>query len=267
MICWMERKRRMAGIGFARVWAKDLVHVSNSSQLPRGATTTSSIVHHLSSSSSSQGRPLPPPPKTTAVSTMKRIAAMVLLTALLSLLLGGHNNGALAFSLGGAPVLPSRTTSTSRRPTNGRDASVVQLHLFGGANKAGGAGGNAAKEPGMMERLAMIQKAQQMMQKKKLLDDELAKVSFQGSAADGKVTITIKFIPPTSPMDPTPDYAATGVDVDEEYFATTSATELSTAFKQAYVKGIENTNEAIAEKYKVMQEDMVAAMEGFKPKQ
>jgi DNA-binding protein YbaB len=184
---------------------------------------------------------------------MKCIAASVLATALLSLILGGHqNNAALAFGGFGVP-----------RPTITR-TTATRLHLFGGANKPAAAGG-AAKEPGMMERLAMIQKAQQMAQKKKKLDEELAKDSFQGSAADGKVTITIKFIPPTSPMDPSPDYAATGVDVDDEYFAATSASDLSMAFKQAYAQGIATTNQAIADKYKVLQEDMMAAMQGMKP--
>lgn len=177
---------------------------------------------------------------------MKSINA---LTALLLAVIGQQE--ALAFY-----VVPQQVGS---RPT-----SASSLNLFGGANKGGGNG--AAKEPGMMERLAMIQKAQQMAQKKKTLDEELAKEVFEGVSADGKVKINIKFIPPTSPMDPSPDYAATAVDVDDTYFAETSAEDLSMAFKQAYVKGVETTNSAIAMKYQVLQQDMMEAMEGMKPK-
>lgn len=183
---------------------------------------------------------------------MKSTAATgaVLAAALLSLL--GHS--ALAFS-----GLVVDTTRASTRPYYRR---ASQLFLFGGANKGGA--DNASKEPGMMERLQMIQKAQQMAQKKKKIDDDLAKETFTGASADGKVSITIKFIPPTNPMDPSPDYAATAVNVDDNYFAATPAADLGVAFKQAYLNGIENTNQAIAVQYKVLQDDMLATMQGMK---
>lgn len=67
--------------------------------------------------------------------------------------------------------------------------STTALSLFGGGDKGGGA---AAKGPGMMDQIAMLKKAQEMAQKKNKIDQELKAMSFEGSAEDGKVTVTMK---------------------------------------------------------------------------
>merc|ERR1719343_397880 len=61
-----------------------------------------------------------------------------------------------------------------------------------------------------MDQLAMFKKAQEMAKKKQQLDQELAAETFTGGAADGKVTVSCKFAPSKNPMDPQPDYLATG---------------------------------------------------------
>ena len=75
------------------------------------------------------------------------------------------------------------------------------LNLFGGGNKDGG---GAKKQPNMMDQLAMFKKAQEIAQKKKDIENELAKMDYSGSAADGKVTATIKVS--NSPRKLTKDY-------------------------------------------------------------
>lgn len=75
------------------------------------------------------------------------------------------------------------------------------LNLFGGGNKDGG---GAKKQPNMMDQLAMFKKAQEIAQKKKDIENELAKMDYSGSAADGKVTATIKVS--NSPQKMTKDY-------------------------------------------------------------
>lgn len=67
--------------------------------------------------------------------------------------------------------------------------SSTSLNLFGGGggNKDGG-----AKKPNMMDQLGMFKKAQEIAQKKKNIENELAKIDYTGTAADGKVTATVK---------------------------------------------------------------------------
>ena len=144
---------------------------------------------------------------------------------------------------GASAFAPSRTTSTSNS----------QLNLFGGGNKAGSA---ENKGPGMMDQLAMFKKAQEIAQKKQKLDTELSSESFGGAAADGKVTVSIKFSPPKNPMDPQPDYEATSFDFDEEWYEAATPEELSAAVAEAFKDGIAKTSEAVAEKYKLLQEDL-----------
>lgn len=66
--------------------------------------------------------------------------------------------------------------------------SSTLLHLFGGGNKDGG----AAKKPNMLDQLSLFKKAQEIAQKKKDIENDLAKVDYTGTTADGKVTATIK---------------------------------------------------------------------------
>ncbi len=148
---------------------------------------------------------------------------------------------ALMATSGAYAFAPSSTSSTS--PT--------QLGLFGGGNKSGGDG-----KPGMMDQLAMFKKAQEMAQKKQNLDKELSEQSFKGSGADGKVTVSCKFAPSKNPMDPQPDYQATGFDFDEEWWESASPEDIGAAVAEAYRDGIQVTNLAVQEKYKELEEDI-----------
>ncbi len=148
---------------------------------------------------------------------------------------------ALMATSGAYAFAPSSTTSTS--PT--------QLGLFGGGNKGGGDG-----KPGMMDQLAMFKKAQEMAQKKQKLDKDLSEQSFKGTAADGKVTVSCKFAPSKNPMDPQPDYEATGFDFDEEWWESASPEDIGVAVAEAYRDGIQVTNLAVQEKYKELEEDI-----------
>ena len=141
-------------------------------------------------------------------------------------------------------------------PTSSTQPSSTALHLFGGGNKSGG---GAAKGPGMMDQLAMFKKAQEMAQKKKELDAELAKMDFAGSSANGQVTVNFKYSPNNNPMDPNPDYEPQSFQFDDAFFESASPEDLSAAIKEAIESGIESTNKAVAEKYAVLQADLMDA--------
>jgi len=85
----------------------------------------------------------------------------------------------------GSAFAPSQTASSLRSSS----ATTTALNLFG-TPKDG-----EKKGPGMMDQLAMFKKAQEMAQKKQKLDEELKKMDFTGSAEDGKVTGTFKYVP------------------------------------------------------------------------
>jgi YbaB/EbfC DNA-binding family len=132
----------------------------------------------------------------------------------------------------------------------------------------GGGGGNKdgeKKGPSMMDQLAMFKKAQEMAQKKQKLDEELKKEVFMGSSADGKVKASFKFVPVSNPLDPNPDYEPTGFEFDDEYYQSASVEELSEAVYASILDGIEKTNMAVAQKYTVLQNDLMEAF-GQKPK-
>lgn len=139
------------------------------------------------------------------------------------------------------------TTSTSRLTS--------ALNLFGGGNKDAG----EKKGPGMMDQLAMFKKAQEMAQKKKKLDEELMIETFIGEGADGKVKGSFKYVPVTNPMDPNPDYEPVTFEFDDEFFESASPDEISNAVKESIFDGITKTNEAVAEKYAVLQGDLMEA--------
>lgn len=141
---------------------------------------------------------------------------------------------------------PSCTTSSP---------SSTALHLFGG-KKEGGEGGGAG---GMMNQLAMFKKAQEVAQKKKKLDEELMAMSFDAEAADGKVKATFKYVAVSNPMDPNPDYEAVNFAFDDAYYESASTEELAKACQEAVMSGIETINLAVAEKYQVLQKDLMEA--------
>ena len=137
--------------------------------------------------------------------------------------------------------------------------STSSLNLFGG-----GGGGGEKKGPGMMDQLAMFKKAQEVAKKKQKLDEELKLETFSGTGADGKVSMSFKFMPVINPMDPNPDYDIVSIDFDDAYYESASAEELSEAVKDAYMSGIKTTNEAVAAKYQTLQADLMDAFGGQK---
>jgi len=155
-----------------------------------------------------------------------------------------------AFSLA-TPAATSTTAATAARST------TSALGLFGGGGDKGGAGGDK-KGPGMMDQLAMFKKAQEMASKKQKLDEELKKMNYEG-VVEGKVTATFKYVPIANPMDPNPDYEATKFDFDDAFFESATPDEIAAAVKEAIKNGIEVTNKAVAEKYQVLQQDLMEA--------
>ena len=143
---------------------------------------------------------------------------------------------------------PSQTSSSY---------SATALNLFGG-KKEGGEGGGG----GMMNQLAMFKKAQEVAQKKKKLDEELMAMAFTSEGAGGKVKATFKYVPVMNPLDPNPDYEATGFEFDDAFYESASAEELSEAVKEAVQTGIQEINAAVAEKYQVLQKDLMEALGG-----
>lgn len=132
----------------------------------------------------------------------------------------------------------------------------TQLHLFGGGDKKASGGG------GMMDQLAMFKKAQEMAQKKKKLDDELAQMDFKGSDEDGKVTGTFKFIPVSNPMDPQPEYMPEKFEFDSEWYEGASPEDIATAVQASIKAGMEECNKAMIEKYNTLQADLMEAFGG-----
>lgn len=53
-----------------------------------------------------------------------------------------------------------------------------------------------------MDQLAMMKKMQEMMSRKAEMDKELANEKIAGTAADGKVSVTVQYVPPQLPMKP-----------------------------------------------------------------
>lgn len=140
------------------------------------------------------------------------------------------------------------------------------LNLFGG--KKSGSGDDKQGGPGMMDQLAMFKKAQEIAQKKKKLDDELAAMDIIGEAAEGNVKITVKYQPAQMPMNPSPGYEVSNVDIDEAYLGDVSAEDLSAALVDAIRNGEESANVAVQEKYKALEADlgsMMGGMGGAKP--
>jgi DNA-binding protein YbaB len=152
------------------------------------------------------------------------------------------------------------TTSSSRKTVAGSCSSTSQ-YLFGSKPKAEG----SKQQPGMMDQLAMFKKAQELSQKKTEIDKELANEKIVGTAADGNIKVTIKYIPPQLPVNPTPGYEAAEVDIDEAYLESVSAEELSASLVEAIRNGEVKAAELVGQKYKVLEEAMKSIMGGGAP--
>ncbi|KAL7426364.1 hypothetical protein ACHAXM_000416 [Skeletonema potamos] len=163
-----------------------------------------------------------------------------------------------------ATLLLTATSATAFSTSRTAAASLRQsttLNLFG--SKPKDPNSDAAKQPGMMDQLAMFKKAQELAQKKKKLDDELANETIMGTAADGNIEITVKYIPPQLPANPTPGYEAAAVNINEEYLSQVSSEDLSVALVEAIRDGEKKATERVGEKYKELEEDMKGIMGGF----
>eukprot|EP00985_Skeletonema_marinoi_P005080 scaffold2191_cov92-Skeletonema_marinoi.AAC.13 len=142
-------------------------------------------------------------------------------------------------------------------------SSSTSLNLFGSKPKDPNAPEGAPGQPGMMDQLAMFKKAQEIASKKKRLDDELANETITGSAADGNIEITVKYIPPQLPTNPTPGYEAAEVNINEEYLEGVSSEDLSVALVEAIRDGEAKATARVGEKYKELEEDMKGIMGGL----
>lgn len=152
-------------------------------------------------------------------------------------------------------LLVTATNAFSVAPQNGRTATATSLNLFGGKKE-----GDDKKGPGFMDQMAMFKKAQEMASKKQKLDAELQQEVFTGQDADGKVTVSLQFVPVKNPMDPNPDYEASGFEFDNDWWEGASPEDISAAVTESLLAGITNCNTKVAEKYAVLQTDLMEAL-------
>ncbi|KAL7550283.1 hypothetical protein ACHAWF_013520 [Thalassiosira exigua] len=197
------------------------------------------------------------PISVSVVSTQNVDAAMTKLATLAAAVLLASAGGTSAFS----PPSASTPHAAAVRPRPS-SASSTSLNLFGSKPKDPSSPDGKA-QPGMMDQLAMFKKAQEIAQKKAALDKELAEEKMSGTAADGKVEIEIKYVPPQGPTNPTPTYEASGVNIDAEYLEATSAEDLSAALVDAIRDGERIAMERVGEKYKSLEEDLKGIMGGM----
>ncbi|KAL3768511.1 hypothetical protein ACHAW5_006707 [Stephanodiscus triporus] len=180
---------------------------------------------------------------------------MTKLAALATILLAA--SGAAAFSTSRPCHHVFQRTFRSTTTT-----TTTSLYLFGSKPKGEG---SQSQQPGMMDQLAMFKKAQELSQKKAAIDKELADEKIVGTAADGNVKVTVKYIPPQLPVNPTPGYEAAEVDIDESYLESVSAEVLSTSLVEAIRDGEAKAAELVGKKYKSLEEDMMRIMGGGAP--
>lgn len=153
------------------------------------------------------------------------------------------------------------STATAFAPSMSFRTFSTSLDLFGGKKD----GGDKAAGPmgGMMDQLAMFKKAQEIAQKKKQLDDEIAKMEIIGSAADGKIKVTVQYIPAQMPTNPSPSYDATKIDIDDAYFESVSPNDLGTALVDAIRDGETAATKVVAEKYQSLDKELSSILGGL----
>eukprot|EP00567_Pseudictyota_dubia_P002429 CAMPEP_0197466908 /NCGR_PEP_ID=MMETSP1175-20131217/65295_1 /TAXON_ID=1003142 /ORGANISM="Triceratium dubium, Strain CCMP147" /LENGTH=169 /DNA_ID=CAMNT_0043002965 /DNA_START=62 /DNA_END=571 /DNA_ORIENTATION=- len=156
-------------------------------------------------------------------------------------------------------VASASAFAPSTRPNAISIETSTSLGLFGGKKEGGGGGGGG----GMMDQLAMFKKAQEVAKKKNELDKELQAVDTIGSAADGNVKVTVKYVPPQLPANPNPGYDVVSVDIDESYLGEVSAEDLSAALVDAIRDGETQSTVMVAEKYQELQSDMTEMLQGM----
>eukprot|EP00558_Chaetoceros_sp_UNC1202_P007228 CAMPEP_0197247488 /NCGR_PEP_ID=MMETSP1429-20130617/29226_1 /TAXON_ID=49237 /ORGANISM="Chaetoceros sp., Strain UNC1202" /LENGTH=173 /DNA_ID=CAMNT_0042708405 /DNA_START=69 /DNA_END=590 /DNA_ORIENTATION=- len=156
-------------------------------------------------------------------------------------------------------VLLISSASAFAPSINSSPASSTSLNLFGG-KKEGGEGGGMG---GMMDQLAMFKKAQEIAKKKADLDKDIAAMDIIGSAADGKIKVTVQYVPAQLPVNPSPGYDTTSIDIDEEYLAGVSSEDLSAALVDALRDGETSATKIVAEKYQSLDKELSGIMAGM----
>ncbi len=146
-------------------------------------------------------------------------------------------------------------------PSSTTRITPTSLNLFGGKKEGGDGGGNPMG--GMMDQLAMFKKAQEIAKKKQELDNEIAEMDIIGTAADGKIKVTVQYVPAQLPVNPSPGYDAKKIDIDEDYLNEVSSEDLSTALVEAIRSGETKANEVVAEKYKTLEAEMSGILGGL----
>lgn len=146
---------------------------------------------------------------------------------------------------------PSISTNTS-----------ISLNLFGGKKDSAG---KAAQGPmgGMMDQLAMFKKAQEIAKKKNELDQEIAQMEIIGTAADGKIKVTVQYVPAQMPTNPSPSYEAKKIDIDDAYFNEVSPSTLSEELVSAIRDGETAATKIVAEKYQSLDKELSSILGGL----
>jgi DNA-binding protein YbaB len=155
-------------------------------------------------------------------------------------------SGASAF----APSVNTRISSTTS----------TSLGLFGGKKEGGDSKGPMG---GMMDQLAMFKKAQEIAKKKQELDKEIAAMDIIGTAAGGKIKVTVQYVPAQLPTNPSPGYDAVAIDIDEDYLKEVSSADLSAALVEALRDGETSATKIVAEKYQTLDKELGAILGGM----
>jgi DNA-binding protein YbaB len=116
---------------------------------------------------------------------------------------------------------------------------------------------------GMMDQLAMFKKAQEIAKKKQDLDQEIAELDIIGTAADGKIKVTVQYVPAQLPANPTPGFDTTSIDIDEEYLNEVSSEDLSSALVDALRDGETSATKLVAEKYQSLDKELSSILGGM----
>jgi len=145
-------------------------------------------------------------------------------------------------------ITTSRNLFGGRKNGSNTDKEGILDQLFGGKK--------VEKKSKMLDQLSMFKKAQQIAQKKDAIDKELAKLDIVGKAADGRIHVTIRYLPPCMPTSPSPGYDTIAVNIDDEYFKVVPCDELSRALENAIRDGETKANNIVAKKYRALDSDM-----------
>lgn len=133
----------------------------------------------------------------------------------------------------------------------------TSLNLFGG-QKDGGEGKNPMA--GMAQQMEMFKKAQEIAAKKKEIDSEVAKLDIKGKSENEKVVASVKIVPGTNPMSPTPDFQVTAIDIDDDFFESSPTEDLGKSVVESIQDGEKNAIAGMNEKYAILSEDLQKMM-------